>query len=180
MSVKVTDIRPTARQSGPKGLDLGGFAIAFFGLLIGFILWVVSARYTIDGVLDLINALLGFLHVPWRFIIPPTFPIYMILVPIPALITYAEWQKQPFARVRGEWHFAPAQHWLVWIIVMGLDAITTFRGLGVDPGPDSLTILRELAASTLQRGLVAALLTYGPEWIWRWCRRQFREALGHS
>lgn len=178
MSVKVSDVKPTTRQPTHKGWDLGGLAIAFFGLLIGFVLWLFSARYTVDGVLDFVNAMLGFLHIPWRFIIPPTFPIYLILTPIPTLMTYAEWQKQPFARTKGEWRFGPAQHWLVWTIVMGLDAITTFRGIGVDPGPGSLTIMRELADSSFQRGLVAAILTYGPEWIWRWCRRQFRDALG--
>jgi hypothetical protein len=113
-------------------------------------------------------------------VIPPTFPIYLILTPIPTLMTYAEWQRQPFGRVRGEWRFEAPQHWLVWSLVMSLDAITTFRGLGVDPGPESVTILRDLAASTVQRTIVAAILTYGPEWIWRWCRLQFREALGRS
>lgn len=176
MSVQSRDI-PAPRRS----FDIGGIAIAFLGVLIGFVLWLLSARYTVDGVLVLVNALLSFLNVPHQIVVPPAFPIYLILSPVPTLMTYAEWQKQPFYKdKKGEWVFEEPQHWVIWAVVLGADGWTNFTGLGVDPGEGSMTIQRELSQNPLWRGIVAGAFTAGPEWIWRWCRQQFRKSIGRG
>lgn len=178
MSVQSRDI-PASRQR--RNIDFAGISLAFLGVVFGFVLWLLSARYTVDGVLVLTNVLLSFLNVPYRIVVPPAFPIYLILSPVPTLMTYAEWQKQPFYRNKqGDWVFEDAQHWVVWAVVLGLDGWTNFTGLGVDPGPSGLTIQREVAENPLWRGIIAGAFTGGPEWIWRWCRRQFRKSVGHA
>jgi hypothetical protein len=165
MAVTSKDIGPTTRRNAP--LEPGGFtgfSIGTFGLVVSAIFWIFGARWTIDGLVVMFNAILHFLSIPYQAPVPPHYLVYAILCPVPIIFSAVEWNA-PFKRVDGEWYFAKPGTWFVWSIAGIFDAYTTYLGLGVDPGPDAVTFMRQLSVSGLPRALLALTLTIGPEWL---------------
>jgi len=157
----------TTRPNAPlEPSGFSGFSIGAFGLVVSAIFWVIGARWTVDGLVVIFNAILHFLTIPYQAPVPTNYIIYACLCPVPIILSAVEW-KFPFSRVDGEWYFAKSGTWLVWIVAFALDLYTTYLGLGVDPGPESVTFMRELATSGTQRILMASALTVGPEWLGR-------------
>jgi hypothetical protein len=145
-------------------------ALALAGLLIGSVLWIVGARYTIDGVFTLANMLLSFVRVPLALAVPPAWPFYLVFLWLPFLASRVEWTP-PLARVQGRWVIAPAHALLVWAVIATLDALTTYAGLR-SPSSGASALAIEIAKSTLVSGILSAILTFVPEWLVRVCRRQ--------
>ena len=157
----------TTRKNAPlEPGGFSGFSIGAFGLVVSAIFWIIGARWTIDGLIVMFNGILQFLNVTYVAPIPPPFLIYAILSPVPVIFSAVEWQT-PWEGRDGEVYFAKPGAWLVWFIAGGFDAYTTYLGLGVDPGPEAVTIMRQIALSGLPRITVAIILTMGPEWLGR-------------
>ena len=112
------------------------------------------------------NAILRFLNIMYQTPIPPPFLFYAILCPVPIIFSAVEWNA-PMELKDGEWYFANPGTWLVWGIAGIFDAYTTYLGLGVDPGSDAVTFMRQIATSELPRITIAVILTIGPEWLGR-------------
>jgi hypothetical protein len=175
----VTSHEPAqSRQTrGGRGPDWGGIALGAMGSLISALTWIIGARYTVDGVLAIGNALLRFLTVPYQIPIPPFWVLYLLLSPLPLCFSLVEWREIPFWRDEHDaWQFAPFAQWVVWMVVFAIDGVTTFAGLGVDPGPEALAIMHQVAGSIPARVVVAAILTPGPEWLLRGMLAVFRRA----
>src|SRR5262245_57912057 len=77
-------------------------AIALAGLSIGLILWPLGARYSIDGLFWLANAVLAFLRIPIAVVTPPHWAFYCLLAPLPYLCSRVEW-KPPIYKHDGHW-----------------------------------------------------------------------------
>ncbi|NNJ10602.1 hypothetical protein EKD04_009700 [Chloroflexales bacterium ZM16-3] len=167
MAVTSKDIGPTTRRNAPlEPGGIGGFSIGFVGMLMSAVIWVLGARWTVDGLIVMFNAILRFLNMSYQAPIPPAFLVYAFLCPLPIIFSVVEW-RVPFKRTDGEWYFANPGAWVVWMGVGLFDWYTTYLGLGVNPGPGSPTIMSQVAASSVLRGLVSAVLTAGPEWLAR-------------
>ncbi|MBX0328253.1 hypothetical protein K2Z83_11250 [Oscillochloris sp. ZM17-4] len=172
MSVKSRDPNaPTPLRYEPGGIT--GFAIGLVGMLMSTIVWVLGARWTVDGLIVMFNAVLRFLNASYQAPIPPHVLVYVILSPMPLIFSVVEW-RLPFRRISDEWQFAKPGAWLVWGGVFAFDWYTTYLGLGVDPGEGSVRFMRQIAASTVVRTLVALVLTAGPEWLAREMWAQLR------
>jgi hypothetical protein len=158
---------PTTRRNAPlEPGGFSGFSIGFVGMLISAVIWVLGARWTVDGLIVMFNGVLRFLNMSYQAPIPPAFLVYAILCPLPLIFSLVEW-RIPFKRVDAVWQFAKPGAWVVWIAVGLFDWYTTYLGLGVDPGTEAPTIMRQLAASSVLRGVLSAVLTAGPEWLAR-------------
>jgi hypothetical protein len=165
-----------ARDQRPR-LDPPGLALSGVGTLLSLVLWVIGARYTVDGVLAMINALLDFLTIPAQIPIPPGWVLYLMLAPIPLAYSLIEWQKVPLTVHDEGWRAAPLGQWVVWLIVYAMDAITTWNGLGVVDRSAPL-IVQQLSAALAGRVVMTAVLTIGPEALLRSMASIFRRALG--
>lgn len=131
-------------------------------VLIGLVLWPLGARFTIDGVLWIGNWILTFLRMPIR-IPAPTYVAYLALAPVPLVASFVEWRP---LRWRWEDEIRNPYGMTVWIIIVILDAGSTFIGIqNPDPGASRLFI--ELSQSLALSGILAAVLTFGPEWLLR-------------
>ncbi|MEI6775828.1 MAG: hypothetical protein WCK70_02910 [Chloroflexales bacterium] len=158
---------PTTRKNAPlEPGGFSGFSVGTFGLVVSLIFWIIGARWTIDGLIVIFNTILNFLTIPYQAHVPTNYIIYGLLCPVPIILSAVEW-RFPFERVGGEWYFAKLGAWVVWAIAGGFDLYTTYLGLGVDPGPESVTFMRELSASGFPRIIAASALTVGPEWLGR-------------
>lgn len=182
MAVTSRELQPegadnqVARNQRPS-LDPPGLVLSGVGTLLSLALWVIGARYTVDGVLAMLNALLAFLTIPARISIPPGWVLYLVLAPIPLAYSLIEWQKVPLNLRGGRWYVAPLGQWVVWLVVYAMDAITTWNGLGVVDERAPL-IVQQLAAALPGRVVLTAVLTIGPEALLRSMAAIFRRALG--
>jgi len=182
MAVTSRELKPDKADSRATGerrppLDPPGLALSGVGTLFSLALWVIGARYTVDGVLAMFNALLAFLTVPARIPISPGWVVYLALAPIPLAYSLIEWQQVPLAQREGRWRAAPLGQWVVWLIVYAMDAVTTWNGLGVVDRNAPL-LVQQLAAAIWGRTVITAVLTIGPEALLRSMASIFRRALG--
>ncbi len=171
-SKEIDPASPSARSTVPlQPGGLSGFSIGAVGMLISAIIWLIGARWTVDGLVVMFNAVLHFFNTNYQAPIPPHVLVYVCLSPIPLAFSAVEWHV-PIRREKSVWHFAPLGDWAVWTTVLFFDWYTSYLGLGVDPGPDAMTFMRQLSASIIPRVLVSAILTAGPEWLARemWAR----------
>lgn len=176
MTVTSKDVSPTTRKNAP--LEPGGFtglSVGIMGMLISATIWTIGAKWTLDGLLVLFNGILRFLNSSYQVPVPPVFQVYVSLALLPVIFSAVEW-RVPFKQVGDEWYFSKPGAWVVWSIVSLFDAYTTYLGLGVDPGPEGMTVLRQLAVSVVPRAMLALVLTAGPEWLAREMVTQIRAA----
>lgn len=152
MSVRSRSIRSASGRSFPSGISLAA-------LIIGFILWPIGARYSIDGLLWLCNQLLDFLRMGMRIPTPPVWQLYVVLAPIPLICSRVEWGLS-LRSVPG------AHAGVTWLFVVGYDLATTYFGIKY-PEPGAWDITRQLAQSLALSGILTAVLTFGPEWLMR-------------
>jgi len=132
-------------------------AFAALGLVVGAAMWVIGARYTIDGVIWVVNWLLAFVKV--EFVIETNGAFYLYASPLPIVFSLFEWVKPVKFRTQ------PALV-LVWALVHFFDFATTFLGL--------LSVELHLAVVIL----ATAVLSYTPEWIMRTSFTVLRKAVG--
>lgn len=179
MAVVGRDLRPEEAQgrSRRSKVDLSGLVLGGMGSLFSFALWLIGARYTIDGVLSLVNLLLAFLTVPAQLPIPPGWITYACLAPLPIAYSIIEWRKVPFALTDDGWWLAAPGQWIVWLAVYALDALTTWNGMGVID-PAGSVLVRQIAVTDWAKALLTAILTIGPEALLRSMVSIFRHALG--
>lgn len=161
---KPVEAKP-ARQHGK------GSAVAVAGLVIGCILWPIGARYSIDGLFWLVNAILAFLRIPLALATPPHWAFYCLLAPLPYLCSRVEWQP-PLYRGAGRWHVASANVVVTWACVAGYDFGTTY--LGIRAPEQSSAVGAEIAAALVVAATLGVILTFGPEWLIRSSWRQLR------
>lgn len=143
------------------------YGIALGALLIGAALWPIGARYSVDGLLWIINQLLTFLRIPNQIDTPPVWQLYAVLAPISILCSRVEWslsiKRLPSALAA-----------VVWLFVAGYDFVTTLFGVRY-PEPGAWAITITVAQSLALSGILAVVLTFGPEWLmregWRSLRR---------
>jgi hypothetical protein len=175
------DVQPERRSTPPRRrrLNLPALVLALVGTTMGAALWLIGARYSIDGVLVMGNALLSFFGIPLQIAIPPAWTVYLVLLLIPLGYTIIEWLQIPAELNDNGWWVAPPAQWLVWISVFALDALTTWFGLGAidDSAP---LLLHELVANDWSRGGLTAILTMLPEALWFGMLAIFRRAIGSS
>lgn len=93
-----------ARHAPTVGLR----AVGIVGTCISVILWPVGARYTVDGVIVVLNMLFRHFTLPYQLPIPlplgtvfdVLLPVwYLALLPIPILFSIVEWQVSPVTMV---------------------------------------------------------------------------------
>jgi hypothetical protein len=164
-------------QARRQAVDLSGLALGSVGTCFSLGLWIVGARYTVDGVLVIINRLLTFLTIPVQIPIPPGWLLYVLLVPIPLMFSLIEWRKVPLELTDEGWRFAAGGQWVVWLLVYGMDAVTTWNGLGVID-PNSPVIIQQIATTPWAQSIVTAVLTIGPEALLWSMVGVFRGAIG--
>src|SRR5690349_3820273 len=88
---------------------------ASLGIVFGVVTWIIGARYTIDGIITLINALLSFLTIPIR--VASHWRLYLYLACIPIIYSLVEWFLPPAQRINTKFHFQPPPLLIVWFIV---------------------------------------------------------------
>lgn len=155
----------TPVRSAPPKKDVGGRAMmGVVGILIGVVLWLIGARYTIDGAIWIINAILAWFHIANR-IMPVDGIGYVPALLVPIAVSMAEWHA-PIKLETGRWSMRPLNVWVVWFVVVALDVLSTFFGLRT-PDPHAWPIMQEVARSLTVSGILAVVLTFAGEWLIR-------------
>jgi hypothetical protein len=143
------------------------YGVPLAALLIGATLWPIGARYSIDGLLWIINQLLLFLRVAYQIPTPPIWQVYAVLAPISIPCSRVEWSLS-FRRLPS------AIGAVVWLSIVGYDLLTTLFGV-LYPDAGAWAVTRQIAQSLALSGILSIVLTFGPEWLmregWRALRR---------
>lgn len=142
------------------GYEPGALAGAFVGILIGMVVWLFGAKYTVDGLVLGCNMILGFFGVAYR--VPMMPELYLWLAVFPLFFSLVEWTCSPMGR-------SGARHGgliLTWAVVVALDIITTVIGLRAGGG---IPLVVWLASFLPGLALLTGILTFGPEWLIKSC-----------
>lgn len=158
----------THQRKHIKAPQLAKIGAAFAGLCIGGSFWIIGGRFTIDGIMWCINWLLMFLSVPLQISLPLPWFVYFYLSPIPILFSVVEWNTS----IRQ----MTVALFCVWLIVSGMDILSTFIGLGI-PSTNASQVTQWFHASTPAKGVSAAFLTFWPEWLIRRMVKILRQEL---
>lgn len=155
------------------------WALGVVAIILGAILWLIGARYTLEGWVNALNIGLELTRLPAR-IPTPTGWWWALALPLGIVYSVAE-VAIPFGPPRS-WNALPA--WILMIIALGVvhgsDVGSTLLGY-TTPGPNPWP----MHAWALTSGLWAlfawsVILTYLPErlmlsgwlWVWRGIRRR--------
>lgn len=140
------------------------FVLATLGSILFAPIWIIGARYTIDGAVGAVNFVYRFLESPtvyqvgWAIYQHPEFWV------IPLAFSVTEWLAPPFRRVNKQWQFNNPWLILVWCVAAALDLATT--GYGLLTSPVTIPIVRDLVQSSVGLGITCLVFTFGPELVW--------------
>ncbi len=150
-------------------------AAVVIGLAIAGYTWFLGARYTVDGVIVVVNWMLLFIDAPLHIRIPLPWAWYFYLAPIPIAYSLVEFFNLPYRQEEQRRKWASLGMIIVWIVVGSMDMVTTFIGTGV-PHPSTGVVGQWFALTPWVRGVVTMLLTFGPEWMARQMTHAWQDA----
>jgi hypothetical protein len=172
MRIDTAKPRAPTQPSARGALEATSYAAALAALAIGLPLWLISARYTLDGWVIALNWCAAFLRISAQVPIPAG--VWMLLI-IPVGVVYSLVERKglplnPQAAGYSVW----ALLLVVWIVINATDVGSTLLGV-LAVGADAWAIQRWMASTLWAAGLWAIILTYLPEsllllawWIVRW------------
>lgn len=146
--------------------------IVMLGTLIFGLWWLVGGKYTIDGLPLLGNEILVFFRAPRLFVVVTDWRIYVALCWLPIGISIAERRYAPWRRFA----LSGIMLWvlLVWLIVAGLDAGSTWLAV-TNPPPGAYAVSHQLAQIRPLALLWTIMTTFMPEAaiaaLWAWFKR---------
>jgi hypothetical protein len=138
--------------------------------IIGGLLWLAGAKYTLLGWIAGLNWFLGWLELPAR-VPPPTGWYMLLMIPLGLLYSLVE-IKRPW-NYRNKQPEKVALYWLIWSALVASDIGSTFAGVR-DPGPSAWPITLQVASSIPIAGAWSAILTFVPEWMVGGARKLLR------
>jgi hypothetical protein len=142
--------------------------IDMVGMLIGIVIWIIGAKYTVDGIVVVTNLLLAFLTIPYQILLPLPWVMYIPLGTIPLIFSCVEWTRPPRQRsvvgTRTITVWQPFDMICIWLIIVSLDLLTTFYGVA-NPSKDAWTITQFIASYSVLTGSITAILTFWPEYV---------------
>ena len=155
-----------------RALEATSYAAAFAAIAIGLPLWLIGARYTLDGWVIALNWCSAFLRFGASVPVPSGW--YMLLLfPIGIVYSLIERRGLPLNPQAAGWA-AWTMLLVVWIVINATDVGSTYLGI-VAIEPTAWPVNRWLAATWWAGGTWALVLTYLPEslmmlawWIIRW------------
>ena len=156
--------RPVARRRAEPAIDYGKVAAVIGGITICFVIWLIGAKYTIEGMVYFANWMAQQFNAPTVQTFPLPTGFYLWLMPIPLLFSIIEFRTRLIVRTKEGSHLASTSLITVWLIFFIADLATTFFG--------SIALMTPIVA-----GLLTAIVTVGPEWLLRSLIRELREAL---
>lgn len=151
-------------EPGPLAqLKLG---IRFLGavcVLLGGALWLPGARFTVDGLFNWLNGLVGWFHVPPIVTLLTGWPLVIGAVIAGVFFSCVEIGAPPVAIVGGHlrMHRDPTA-WIGWLVLVTIDVGTTFSGLRT-PNTGMPTWVRQISASDGWSAVCSLALTFAPE-----------------
>jgi hypothetical protein len=146
-----------ARRRISQGDIASGTALIAFGVL----LWLAGAKYTLVGWVYGLNWFLLWMGLP--ALIPAIVGWWMLLaIPMGLVYSFVE-LRRPWNYTNNDWAKVVLV-WLIWLIIVGTDAGSTYLGVR-QPPPDAWLVTRQVAASTYLSGGWSTLLTFVPEWF---------------
>lgn len=148
--------KPVERVSG--GLWPAAIALA----IVGALLWLAGARYTLLGWVSGLNWFLAWLGLPARVPTPAGWYI-LLLIPLGLLYSAVE-VRRPWKR-KSKNEEKTVLYWAIWIALVATDIGTTFFGVLVSVTASSWPIVREIAALWPVAFVWALVLTFVPEWF---------------
>lgn len=133
---------------------------AIVGLIISGVVWIFGAKYTIDGLILIANAVLEFLMFSYR--VKPYAELYLWLALFPLMFSAVEWTCSPIGK-KGTRH---AGLILTWSVIIVIDLVSTIMGLRAGGGVAFVIWLVSFQAGL---AVLAFVLTFGPEWLMKSC-----------
>lgn len=162
-NVRVRDLEPEPaaepkRRNGFDTTPLVGIAL----LTMGGVMWLVGARYTLDGLIIGSNWLLAWLTLAAR--IPPAVGWWVLLaIPVGLVFSRIEIAHAPMHKRSGAWMGAAPERWVIWLTLVAIDVTTTYVGfVGVE---HQWPFVAQIAALPFWSVLWALVLTFAPEWL---------------
>lgn len=148
--------RQAPAQAKPKARNVPvGVALAIFGGA----LWIIGARYTLDGWVWGANILFSWLSLPIAIPRPVSWFVLLAL-PLGALYSAVEtgiWYRRAAIALRSP------LFWLAWLAIVGTDVFSTWLGVR-NVQPDSWLLTQQIAANGWAALVWASVLTFLPEW----------------
>lgn len=149
------------RQRPPRRFRWDNLPLFIIGALLVGVLWLYAGKTTIDGAPFVLNLVLGWLHLPYRFGRVESVIWYAALCWLPICYSYIERRYMPFGRSLRRLTLGAA---VVWLAVSVTDVASTYQAI-VNPVADAWYITRQVAALPPLAGLWSAVLTFGPEFL---------------
>ncbi len=153
--------QPQPKEQPQEHVSARPWPAAIALVIVGSLLWLAGAKYTLLGWVTGLNWFLGWLDLPAR--IPAPVGYYMlIMIPVGLLYSLVE-VKRPWKH-RSKNSERTALYWVVWALLVVSDIGTTFMGVS-NPPSNAWAISHQLAEIWLLAGAWAAVLTFVPEWM---------------
>lgn len=145
------------RAGRASGVRVGGGML----VLMGAMLWLAGARYTLVGWHTGINWFAAWLGLPAQI---PAIVGYWTLLAIPIGLAYSVVElRRPWQARARDWN-ATVLYWTVWLLIVVTDGGSTYLGVR-QPGPSALAAAQQIAAAPALAAVWAMVLTFVPEWF---------------
>lgn len=159
-------VNESPRMPGPSGVQLALFAAAYLALILGGLLWIVGAWYTVRGWIIGVNLVAAVVGIGGRLAEPVGWWLLSVLV-IGAGYSLIEIYLRPRRAVYGRlldkigWRLL-AILILLWFFVVLTDIGSTYLSV-VTPGAGAWQLAVAIAATPWAAGLWTLVLTFFPE-----------------
>jgi hypothetical protein len=148
------------RKEPPQQQSSSYLAVGLFLLIIGTPLWIVGARYTVDGAIVAINWFLNWLTIPHQ-VHRPQWEGYLLWIAAAGLaFSIIEVRHRPRRIPKNN---KEALTGAAWCIAVVIDLGTTYLAV-TNPGRGAWPITYWIAGNITAAGAWTILATFGPEW----------------
>lgn len=103
--------------------------VGIFSIVVGGVLWLIGARYTVMGLPTVIEALFGRFNIALRPELPTGWPLLYLTIAIGAIISAAEFGCYPRRRFFDHAIGAGVALFLIWLTANAADLSSTYTGV---------------------------------------------------
>lgn len=160
-------------------------AFGVAGIAISALTWYYGAQFTFDGWIVWLNQILARFRVPMTIASVPVSWWFTMLLIIGVGLIYSKIEMTPPVYYTGRWSFAHMadlhnyqwkswQACVVWLAIVITDVASTFTGI-VQPQTDGWVVSLGAHQGDWRSFVLATVLTFVPERVYRWSRNQLRK-----
>lgn len=169
MTIRSENLNDGQRVEKPARISPENIAVAAALVFFGGLAWIIGGKFTIEGWATWLNHIGAYLGIDGSLQAPRGWTLVGTTIVVGVIYSFVE------LRIRSRAARTQPLFWLVWIPIILTDVGSTFFGLQAVAPTDPL-VVRQVAAIWPLAALIAAVLTFVPEYMilgaWHILRRR--------